>query len=321
MGAEELGVALGHAVAGLLNYSFANAGTIIISCILLQRGEVLVVQTSLLGAIVFNLLVVMGCQYVAGGLKYAEQAFNTTMAQVNSSVLILSIGNITIPAILKQVQGEESVMIVSRQLAVCSILIYLALLGFQFKTHYYLFEEVDYDSADNISNRLEMSGASLAPFAAIILLGSSTVALTVATQFFVDTLNDVTARHGISRTFIGFIFLPMVSNALSHFTEIGDAWRNKLDKASKVAIGCTIQIALFIIPVSVLVGWAIGKDMTLNFDVFLNASAFIAILLLNSVMQNGKSNIVEGVLLLNCYLGIAVGAFFYPAGAGDGEGR
>lgn len=107
---------------------------------------------------------------------------------------------------------------------------------------------------------------------------------------------------------------------MAHFTEIGDAWRDKLDKATTTAVGCSVQLALFIIPLTVVVGWGINKDMTLNFDVFLNASAFIAVLLLNSVTQNGKSNFMEGVLLLNCYFGIALGAYFYPAGVGDGQG-
>ena len=312
---EELGARLGDAVADILSYSFGNAGTIIISCILLRRNETLVVQTSLLGAMVFNLLVVMGCLYLAGGINRMEQAFNATMAQVNGSVLILAIGTITLPAILRQVQGEESVAIVSRQLAITSIVIYFSLLLFQFWSHRRLFE-LSQASSHSLEQDDELS---LPPLAALSLLTLSTAALTAATEFFVDTLDAVTARHGISRTFIGFIFLPLVSNALAHFAEVGDAFRDKMDKAATVAIGCTVQIALFIIPLSVLVGWAIGTDMSLRFDVFLNASAFLAILLLNSVTQNGKSNFLEGLLLLNCYLGIAVAAFFYPAGAGDGE--
>lgn len=310
---EELGARLGDPVADVLSYSFGNAGTIIISCILLRRNETLVVQTSLLGAMVFNLLAVMGCLYLVGGINRMEQAFNMTMAQLNGSVLILSIGTITLPAILRQVQGEESVVIVSRQLAITSIMIYFSLLIFQFWSHRRLFE------VETCSDSLEEEELSLPPLTALSLLTISTATLTAATEFFVDTLDDVTARHGISRTFIGFIFLPLVSNALAHFAEVGDAFRDRMDKAATVAIGCTVQIALFILPVSVLVGWAISADMTLKFDVFLNASAFLAILLLNSVTQNGKSNFLEGLLLLNCYLGIAVAAFFYPAGAGDGE--
>ena len=121
---EGLGAQLGDPVADMLSYSFGNAGTIIISCILLRGHETLVVQTSLLGTIVFNLLAVMGCLYLVGGITRSEQVYNMTMAQVNASVLILSIGTITLSAILRQVQGKESVAIVSRQIAITSIVIY-----------------------------------------------------------------------------------------------------------------------------------------------------------------------------------------------------
>ncbi|KAK5125999.1 hypothetical protein LTR85_011354 [Meristemomyces frigidus] len=319
---EELSTKLGPTVSGVLNYSFGNAGTVIISCVLLKRGEILVVQTSLLGAIVFNLLAVMGCQYLASGIRRSKALFNETIASVNGSVLLLPAANIALPAILRQVQGERSVVLVSRQLAITSIVTYLALLFFQFRSHAKLYDSYSMDGEGEEEEEEEVKEPELLlPPAAFVLLATATAALAAASEFFVDTLDDVTAHHGISRTFIGFIFLPLVSNAVSHLTEIGDAWRNKLDKASVMAIGCSIQIAMFIIPLTILVGWAIQQDMTLNFDVFLNASAFIAVLLLNSVTQHGKSNFMEGMLLLNCYLGIAASASCYPAGAGDGQGK
>ncbi|KAL9105440.1 MAG: hypothetical protein Q9227_009401 [Pyrenula ochraceoflavens] len=321
LGTEELGANLGESVSGVLNYSFGNAGTIIISCILLKRGEVLVVQTSLLGAIVFNLLAVVGFQFIAGGVRYREQQFNSTVASVNASMLLLSVGTLFFPAILNQVQGIDSVIIVSRQLAVSSILIYLCFLVFQFRTHAAFWDhEVEYTDSD-IAERSDSEPQFLAPIPAFLLMLAATTGLTAVTEYFINALDDVSNHHGISRTFIGFIFLPLFSNAFSHVTEVGDAWKNKLDKASNLAIGCSIQIALFIIPASILVGWVIRTDMTLNFDVYLSASAFMAVLLLNSVTQNGKSNFMEGLLLVNCYLGIAVGAYFYPAGVGDGKGK
>ncbi|KAI9739314.1 MAG: hypothetical protein M1834_007527 [Cirrosporium novae-zelandiae] len=258
---EQLGTRLGLGFAGVLSYSFSNAGTIIVSCVLLNRGETLVVQTSLLGAIVFNLLAIMSCQYVAGGIAYSEQDFNSTVANVNGSVLPLSASSITLPAILRQVQGEESVVVVSRQLAISSLVIYVALLFFQSKTHASFYDPEG--AWDSIIEERESELRMLSPPPAFILLIAATAMLTAATEFFVDALNDATAHHSISRTFIGFIFLPLVSNAMSYITEVRDAWKNKMDKASIMSIGCSIQIALFIIPVTVLVGWGIGKDMTL----------------------------------------------------------
>lgn len=317
LGTEELGTNIGPTFAALMAYSFGNVGTIIISCILLRRGEILVVQTSLLGAIVFNLLVVVGCQYITTGIRREQSRFHETMASVNGSTLLLAMANIALPAVLRQVQDEGSVIKVSRGLAIMLIPLYAIMLFFRFWSHSRRLELAPWEDDEEE----EEEPSILAAIPALALLIAATTALTANTEFFVDTLDDVTSHHDISRTFIGFIFLPLVSNALSHFTELGDAWRDKMDKAANVAFGCSVQIALFILPLSVLVGWALKQNMALNFDIFLNASAFIAVLLVNAVTQNGKSNYFEGCLLLNCYLGIAIGAFFYPAGVGDGKGR
>lgn len=315
LGVEELSAKIGDTFAQIMAYSFGNAGTIIICGILLRRGEVLVVQTSLLGAIVFNLLAVVGFQYLASGIRRSESQMNETAARTHGSALLLSVANIALPAVLRQVQDEDSVIKVSRILAIMLSAIYLLMLVFRLRTHYNLLEGYSPDENEDDTHDTRL----LAPIAATTLLTAATAALTVCMQFFVDTLDDVTDHHDISRTFIGFIFLPFVSNAVSHFTDVGDAWANKMDKATSVAIGCSLQISLFILPVTVLTGWAIGRDMTLNFDVFLNASAFIAVLLVNAVTYSGRSNYFEGCLLLNCYIGIAASAFFYPAGSGDGE--
>ena len=315
---EELSAKIGPTFARLMSYSFGNVGTIIISCVLLKRGEILVVQTSLLGAIVFNLLVVVGCQYIATGIRREESRMNETVANLNGSALLLAMANIALPAVLRQVQDEASVIRVSRVQAIMLLILYVIMLLFRFKSHYRLFDVKEWeDDDDEDKNNPRM----LAPIPALVLLVAATACLTVNTEFFVDTLDRVTSHHDISRTFIGFIFLPLVSNALTHFTDIGDAWGDKMDKAADMAFGCSLQIALFILPLSVLVGWSLKTNMTMNFDIFLNASAFIAVLLVNAVTQNGRSNYFEGCLLLNCYIGIAVAAFFYPAGLGDGEGR
>lgn len=212
---EELSTKLGPTVSGVLNYSFGNAGTVIISCVLLKRGEMLAVQTSLLGAILFNLLAVMGCQYLASGIRRQESCFHETIASVDGSVLLLSAANIALPAVLRQVQGERSVVLVSRQLAITSMATYLALLYFQFKSHSRLFDAEETDEDDEEGQEPQM----LPPLGAFVLLSTATVVLAAATGFFVDTLDEVTSRHDISRTFIRFIFLPLVSNAVTHLTD------------------------------------------------------------------------------------------------------
>lgn len=169
---EELSYKIGPTLSGVLSYSFGNVGTVIISCVLLRRGEILVVQTSLLGAIVFNLLAVIGCQYLASGVFRQEAVFNETIAQVNGSVLLLAVGTIALPAVLRQVQGEESVVVVSRGLAVPSMITYLLLLVFQFKTHSVLYNEWLREDEEEEDDSKEPS--MLAPMPAIILLVAAT---------------------------------------------------------------------------------------------------------------------------------------------------
>lgn len=311
---EESSAKIGPSFAALMAYSFGNVGTIITSCALIKRGEILVVQTSLLGAIVFNLLAVVGCQYVASGIKRGGSRVTKTVASVHGSALLLAMANVALPAVLRRVQDEDSVVRVSRGLAVMLIMVYVTMLVFRFRSHCHWWER-------EVQDLDEYGENILAPIPALVLLIAATTSLTLNTEFFVDTLDNVTSHHDVSRTFVGFIFLPLFSNALSHFTDIGDAYQDKMDEAANAAFGCSLQILLFILPLSVLVGWALRQDMTMNFDIFLNASAFTAVLLVNSVTQNGKSNYFEGCLLLNCYIGIAVAAFFYPAGVGDGHGR
>ncbi|KAJ5037162.1 uncharacterized protein L3040_007342 [Drepanopeziza brunnea f. sp. 'multigermtubi'] len=149
---------------------------------------------------------------------------------------------------------------------------------------------------------------------AMFLLLISTGLVAVCAEFMVDSINDVVASNsGVGEAFIGLIILPIVSNAAEHFTAVTVALRrNKMDLAIGVAVGSSIQIALFVTPFVVLLGWCMGQDMSLYFSLFETVSLAAAAFIVNFLVLDGRSNYLEGVLLMAAYAIIAVAAFFYP---------
>ncbi|KAI0199809.1 Sodium/calcium exchanger protein-domain-containing protein [Astrocystis sublimbata] len=155
--------------------------------------------------------------------------------------------------------------------------------------------------------------------AAIIMLLITTALVAVCAEFLVDSIEDVVASSSIKEIFIGLIILPIVGNAAEHVTAITVAMKNKMDLAIGVAIGSSIQIALFITPLVVIIGWIINQPMTLYFTLFETVSLFVSTFIINFLILDGRSNYLEGALLVATYVIIAIIAFFYPEGAEANE--
>ncbi|CAJ2500459.1 Uu.00g033120.m01.CDS01 [Anthostomella pinea] len=150
--------------------------------------------------------------------------------------------------------------------------------------------------------------------AAIIMLLISTALVAVCAEFMVDAINDVVETSGLKEIFIGLIILPIVGNAAEHVTAVSVAMKNKMDLAIGVAIGSSIQIALFITPLVVILGWIIDQPMTLYFTLFETVCLFVSAFIINFLILDGRSNYLEGALLCATYVIIAIIAFFYPEG-------
>jgi Ca2+:H+ antiporter len=154
---------------------------------------------------------------------------------------------------------------------------------------------------------------------AVVMLIISTVLVALCAEFLVDAIPQMTAQSSVSQAFIGLIILPIVGNAAEHVTAVTVAMKNKMDLAIGVAVGSSIQIALFVTPVVVLLGWMIGRSMTLYFTLFETISLFVTAFVVNFLVLDGKSNYLEGTLLIAAYVIIAVAAFFYPDGQSQSE--
>ncbi|KAI0539794.1 Sodium/calcium exchanger protein-domain-containing protein [Xylaria digitata] len=155
--------------------------------------------------------------------------------------------------------------------------------------------------------------------AAIVMLLITTALVAVCAEFLVDSIQDVVASSSIKEIFIGLIILPIVGNAAEHVTAVTVAMKNKMDLAIGVAIGSSIQIALFITPLVVIIGWIINQPMTLYFTLFETVSLFVSTFIINFLILDGRSNYLEGALLVATYVIIGIIAFFYPEGAEANE--
>ncbi|BCS30228.1 hydrogen/calcium exchanger domain-containing protein [Aspergillus puulaauensis] len=345
---EEIALRTGETIGGLLNATFGNAVELIVAIIALVDNEVLIVQTSLIGSMLSNLLLVLGMCFFFGGLNRLEQHFNPVVAQTAASLLSLAVGSLIIPTAFHAWSGvddETKVVPLSRGTSVIMLIIYGCYLYFQLKSHTEIYnapsqkaEKIrqkvsEGDASRGIAQIGHMSAAlagsnkpsfqnpddveeepQLHIWVAILTLAISTAFVALCAEYMVNSIDALTERGGISKTFVGLILLPIVGNAAEHATAVTVAIKDKMDLAIGVAVGSSMQIALLVLPLIVVIGWIKGNDdMTLYFDAFQVILLFVSVLLVNYLIGDGKSHWLEGVLLMMMYVIISVAAWFYPS--------
>lgn len=315
---EELAIPLGQTLGGLLNATFGNAVELIVSIIALRTGQIRIVQASMLGSILSNILLVLGCCFIAGGIKYREQSFNSTVASTMSSLMSVATASLIIPATLYSVLSEGKgpvqdgkIDILSRGTAIILLVIYVAYLYFQLKSHADLFDDAEAQEGDQQEPEI------LGPWAAGVALVIVTLLVAICAEYLVDSIDAIVEKAHISRTFVGLILIPIVGNAAEHVTAVIVAYKNKMDLAIGVAIGSSLQIAIFVTPFLVILGWAMGQPMTLHFETFETVAFFLSSLVVILLIQDGKSNYLEGLLCIGMYLIIALAFYVLPDSAGN----
>ncbi|KAJ0417000.1 Sodium/calcium exchanger protein-domain-containing protein [Aspergillus carlsbadensis] len=343
---EEIALRTGETIGGLLNASFGNAVELIVAIIALVHDETLIVQTSLIGSMLSNLLLVLGMCFFLGGINRLEQHFNPVVAQTAASLLALSVGCLIIPTAFDAWSDADTSKIaqLSRGTSIMMLVVYGCYLFFQLKSHTEIYNAPSQksekrrqkvsegDASRGIAQIGHMSAAmagshqvsmqdpddeveepQLSVFVAILTLCISTAFVGICAEFMVDSIDALTEEgSGISKTFVGLILLPIVGNAAEHATAVTVSIKDKMDLAIGVAVGSSMQIALLVLPLIVVLGWIMGKDdMTLDFDAFQVILLFVSVLLVNYLIADGKSHWLEGVLLMMMYLIIALAAWFY----------
>ena len=307
---EEIAVVTGPNIGGLLNATFGNATELILAFIALKAGLVGVVKATITGSIVSNLLLVMGFSMLLGGIKFKEQKFQSTVARLNASTMNLAVIALLLPTAVQYTStgiAEKTLQNLSVAVAAILILVYGLTLLFSMKTHAYLCEVGDADLEEGGEGEQEVN----LPFWIFILL-VVTIAVAVESELLVDSLEVATSELGLSRLFTGVILLPIIGNAAEHATAVTVAMKDKMDLSVSVAVGSSMQIALFVAPVLVIAGWVIGQPMDLNFNPFELVAVAVAVLIANSISSDGESNWLEGSLLIATYAVVALSFFFHP---------
>ncbi|MCJ1246361.1 hypothetical protein MMC30_003568 [Trapelia coarctata] len=317
---EQLSAKLGQTLGGLLNATFGNAVELIVSIVALKENQIRIVQSSMLGSILSNILLVLGCCFFFGGLRFHVQEFNETVASTMSSLMAVASASLVIPATLYAVMktdtvtdGKDSdanILVLSHGTAIILLVLYVLYLYFQLKSHKELFDEEQQDGGGEGGEEEEEQ--ILSPWAAGVALVVVTIAVAVCAEFLVDSIDSIVETMHISKTFIGLILLPIVGNAAEHVTAVVVSMKNKMNLAIGVAIGSSMQIALLVTPFLVILGWIIDRDMTLHFETFETVVFFLSVLVVNYLIQDGKSNYLEGAMLIGVYIIIALAFYVYP---------
>ncbi|GJE96599.1 calcium proton exchanger [Phanerochaete sordida] len=391
---DELSCRVGQTLAGLLNATLGNAVELIVAIIALAKCELQVVQSSLVGSILSNLLLVLGMCFFAGGTRFSEQGFGVSATQLNSSLLTISVIAVLLPAAFHFAANNtdptetKDILSVSHGAAIILLFIYGSYLVFQLFSHKDLYSD---DNPENFKSTkyapgkhfpinmhlrrrttvaaepkrddLEMGSVSrsqtrtsnqangtvltsqdghtasadestaalqhpdpeqaaeeveeveepmLTIPMTIGLLAVVTVIVAVTAEFLVSSIDGLTSTGNISKEFVSLVLLPIVGNAAEHVTAVTVSVKDKIDLSLGVAVGSSIQIALFVIPFIVTLGWIMGKPLSLLFDPYESIVLFLSVLIVNYTVADGRSNWLEGAVLMSLYVMLAVTFWYYP---------
>jgi Ca2+:H+ antiporter len=308
---EELALVTGPTIGGLVNAVFGNATELIIALVALKAGLIDIVKASITGSILANTLLVLGLSMFVGGLRYKEQTFNQKVAGINGSTMGLAVTAVLIPALVINTSDiiESGVI---RQLsvvvAVVMIAVYTLTLLFSLKTHSYLYDVGVSDHPHGESEGEEKPNLWL--WVGVLLV--ATLGVAVMSEIFVGAVEEAAESLGLTPLFTGVILLPLVGGAAEYVTAVRMAAKDKMDLALSVAMGSSLLVALLVAPVLVLVGEVIDQPMDLNFGLFEVVAVAVAVATVNLISQDGRSNWLEGVLLLSTFALLGAAFFFHP---------
>jgi Ca2+:H+ antiporter len=309
---EQLAERMGEGVGGLLNATFGNAAELIIAISALRAGFHDVVKASIAGSIVGNILLVLGAAMLAGGLRRPEQKFNAVAARSQATMLTLAAIGLILPAAYSAALGQrgtESLGALSVTISVVLLAVYCLFLMFSLMTHSALFAG-SHDAEGT-------EGTARAPHwtvgrAAAVLAGA-TVMIAWMSEILVGAIEPVAQESGLSKAFVGVFVVAILGNAAEHATSITAAMKNRMDLSLSIAIGSSVQVALFVAPVLVLASLFIGPfPMDLAFPAGLVLIVLLSVLITGQVAGDGRSDWLKGIQLLAVYLVFGIAYFFLP---------
>jgi len=305
---EELAARAGAGVGGLLNATFGNAAELIIALIALREGLHDVVKASLTGSIIGNILLVLGAAFLAGGFKYKTQSFHGGGARIQATTMTLATIGLILPAAFHYLAGPGSrgaEADLSVEFALVLLITYGFSLLFGLRTHKHFFSGHQGEAAQSAGRSLSSS---------LVILAAATALVAWMSEILVGSVESAAHALGFSSLFVGVVVVAIIGNAAEHSTAILVARRNRMDLSLGIAIGSSIQMALFVAPFIVIASLAIGPEpMNLVFTPAEVLAVFLAVVIANEIARDGESNWMEGVQLLAVYAMIAIVFYFLPA--------
>lgn len=312
---EHIAEKAGEGIGGLLNATFGNAAELIIAMIALQKGYHEVVKASITGSIIGNILLVLGASFLAGGVKFKTQKFNAVAARSQATMLLLACVGLVMPAMFHYIAGDNLSKEngLSLEISVVLIITYCLSLWFSLRTHKQLFSEpaelinVEENKAPNETHEQWSIAKSLT------VLAVATGLIAWMSEILVGSIEVAAKSFGMTSIFVGVIIVAIVGNAAEHSTAILVAMKNRMDLSLGIAVGSSVQIALFVAPVLIFASYFVGpQPMNLVFSPAEVIAVTLSVLIAAQISGDGESNWLEGVLLLAVYVIIGFVFYFLP---------
>ena len=340
---EEISEHVGEGLGGLLNATFGNAAELIIAIMALRAGLYDLVKASITGSIIGNVLLVFGLSALTGGLKFQTQRFNRTAAALGSTLLVLSAVGLVVPAVFHMLVGNTAQAAernLSMEIAIVLMATYVLSLFFTLRTHKHLYmgdagETAPGGAYDDGTPRDVMAGHGSAAVQgghghgghgkssvgkAIGKLLIATVGVAIIAEFLVAAADHTARELGWSEVFVGVIVVAIIGNAAEHSTAIIMAAKNKMDAAINIAVGSSIQIALFVAPLLVFLSYALAPAGRGPLDLIFTSMEVLAIVACAVIMafcaNDGESHWMEGIQLLAVYVILGIAFYFLPVPEG-----
>lgn len=299
----------GPGIGGLLNASFGNAAELIIAFMALRAGEKEIVKASLTGSIIGNILMVLGLAMLLGGWRRPELKFSRLAAESGSSMMILAVVALVIPAIYAQVtqhKHPEHIESISFDIAWVLLFTYAASLVFSLKSHKHLFAPPE---GQAVATELE-HGEPWSIRKSVLLLLAAAAGVGVVSEFLVHAVDAAGTAMGLGKVFMGVVVVAIVGNAAEHSTAVTVAIKGQMDLALGIAMGSSMQIALFVAPVLVIAGHWMGTPLGLEFTVMEVVAVMLSVSAVALLIHDGKTNWFEGLQLLAIYAILAIAFYF-----------
>jgi Ca2+:H+ antiporter len=308
---EKLAERLGEGVGGLLNATFGNAAELIIAFAALRAGLHDVVKASIVGSIIGNVLLVLGAAMLAGGLRRPEQHFNAVAARSQATMLMLAAIALILPAAFQAASGATAAGLGKLSVAISAVLllVYALNLLFALVTHSSIFA-----GSLHADENATLSGSSVRTSA--LLLAGATALIAWMSEILVGAVEPTAHEFGLSNAFVGVFVVAILGNAAEHASAITAALKDRMDLSLSIAIGSSVQVALFVAPILVLTSLFVGPvPLDLAFPAGLVLTVFLSVLVASQVAGDGRSDWLKGAQLLAVYLILGLTYFFIPSAA------